>query len=96
VGKIRQVTTRDYINPKIYIDFCDFFIPNECFFSFIYESMMSMDEAMRQKWLLADRLLYRDASYGNKRMKLQITKKWQKIIGHIRMFDFEFHKNNKN
>ena len=48
--KIKQVTTRDYINPEDNtVDFVILFIPNEMVFSFIYESMSEVwVEAMRQ------------------------------------------------
>ena len=38
--KIKQVTTRDYINPEDNtVDFVIMFIPNEMIFSFIYDKM---------------------------------------------------------
>ncbi|KPK44326.1 MAG: hypothetical protein AMK74_05370 [Nitrospira bacterium SM23_35] len=53
-GMIRQVTTRDYINPaENTIDYVIVFIPNEQVFSFINESDTTiMDEALKQKAIL--------------------------------------------
>jgi len=51
---IKQVTTRDYINPaENTIDYVIIFIPNEQIYSFINESDTTlMDEALRQKVIL--------------------------------------------
>lgn len=51
---IRQVTTRDYINPaENTIDYVIIFIPNEQVYSFINESDTTiMDEALKQKVIL--------------------------------------------
>jgi DNA recombination protein RmuC len=51
---IRQLTTRDYINPvENTVDYVIMFIPNEQVYSFINESDMTiMDEALRQKVIL--------------------------------------------
>jgi DNA recombination protein RmuC len=51
---IKQVTTRDYINPsENTIDYVIIFIPNEQVYSFINESdTMIMDEALKQKVIL--------------------------------------------
>jgi DNA recombination protein RmuC len=51
---IKQVTTRDYINPaENTIDYVIIFIPNEQIYSFINESDRTlMDEALRQKVIL--------------------------------------------
>lgn len=51
---IKQVTTRDYINPsENTIDYVIIFIPNEQVFSFINESDTTiMDEALKQKVIL--------------------------------------------
>jgi DNA recombination protein RmuC len=51
---IRQVTTRDYINPaENTVDYVIVFIPNEQVYSFINESDATiMDEALRQKVIL--------------------------------------------
>lgn len=51
---IKQVTTRDYINPSDNtVDYVLIFIPNEQVYSFINESDMTiMDEALKQKVVL--------------------------------------------
>ncbi|MBI5050627.1 MAG: DNA recombination protein RmuC, partial [Nitrospirae bacterium] len=51
---IKQVTTRDYINPaENTVDYVIMFIPNEQVYSFINESDTTiMDEALRQKVIL--------------------------------------------
>jgi DNA recombination protein RmuC len=51
---IKQVTTRDYINPsENTIDYVIIFIPNEQVYSFINESDTTiMDEALKQKVIL--------------------------------------------
>lgn len=53
--KIKQVTTRDYINPAEHtVDFVILFIPNEMIFSFIYDKLNDIwSEAMRNKVVLA-------------------------------------------
>ncbi|MFA5136211.1 MAG: DNA recombination protein RmuC [Patescibacteria group bacterium] len=96
--KIKQVTTRDYINPEDNtVDFVILFIPNEMVFSFIYESMSEVwVEAMRQKVILAGPFTFtailRMVSQAYENFKYQ--KNVQKIIGHIRMFVEEFNKYN--
>jgi len=51
---IKQVTTRDYINPSDHtVDYVLMFIPNEQVYGFINESDRSiMDEALKQKVIL--------------------------------------------
>jgi DNA recombination protein RmuC len=53
--KIKQIATRDYINPDDNtVDFAVAFIPNEMIFSFIYEQMNDVwEEAMSKKVILA-------------------------------------------
>jgi len=53
--KIKQVTTRDYINPEEKtVDFVILFIPNEMIFSFIYDQMNEVwEDAMQRKVVLA-------------------------------------------
>ncbi len=97
--KIRQVTTRDYINPEDNtVDFVILFIPNEMVFSFIYESMSEIwVEAMKQKVVLAGPFTFtailRMVSQAYENFKYQ--KNVQKIIGHIRAFMTEFDKFNE-
>ena len=53
--KIKQVATRDYINPdEKTVDFAIAFIPNEMIFSFIYDQMNEVwEEGMKKKVVLA-------------------------------------------
>lgn len=53
--KIKQIATRDYINPdENTVDFAVAFIPNEMIFSFIYEQMNDVwEDAMSKKVILA-------------------------------------------
>jgi DNA recombination protein RmuC len=53
--KIKQVTTRDYINPgEDTVDFVILFVPNEMIFSFIYEHLHEVwNDAMKKKVILA-------------------------------------------
>lgn len=97
--KIKQVTTRDYINPEDNtVDFVILFIPNEMIFSFIYDKMNSVWlEAMKQKVVFAGPFsftailrLIRQA-YEN----FKYQKNVQKIIGHIKTFEVEFGKYNE-
>lgn len=96
--KVKQVTTRDYINPEENtVDFVILFIPNEMVFSFIYESMGDVwVEAMRHKVVLAGPFtftaLLRMVSQAYENFKYQ--KNVQKIIGHIKTFMAEFDKYN--
>ena len=97
--KIKQVTTRDYINPEDNtVDFVILFIPNEMVFSFIYESMSEVwVEAMRQKVVLAGPFTFtailRMVSHAYENFKYQ--KNVQKIIGYIKTFITEFTKYNE-
>lgn len=97
--KIKQVTTRDYINPEDNtVDFVVMFIPNEMIFSFIYEKMNNLwVEAMKQKVVMAGPFsftatlrLVRQA-YDNFRYQKNV----QKIIGDIKIFETEFIKYNE-
>lgn len=92
--KIKQVTSRDYINPQENtVDFVIMFVPNEMIFSFIYERMNEVWlEAMKQKVVLTGPFsftailrLVRQA-YDNFRYQKNI----QKIIGYIKTFEAEF------
>lgn len=96
--KIRQVTTRDYINTQEdTVDFVILFIPNEMIFSFIYEKMHDIwNEGMKQKVIFAGpfnftailRLIRQ--SYAN----FKIQKDIHQIITYIKLFDEEFKKYN--
>ncbi|OGK11803.1 hypothetical protein A2954_05100 [Candidatus Roizmanbacteria bacterium RIFCSPLOWO2_01_FULL_37_12] len=98
-AKIKQVTTRDYINPEEHtVDFVIMFIPNEMIFSFVYERMNDVwIEAMKQKVVMAGPFsfiailrLVRQA-YDN----FKYQKNIQKIIGYIKSFEIEFQKYNE-
>jgi DNA recombination protein RmuC len=53
--KIKEVATRDYINPEEdTVDFVILFVPNEMIFSFIYEHLHEVwNDAMKKKVILA-------------------------------------------
>ena len=93
-NKIKQVTSRDYINPDDQtVDFVILFIPNEMIFSFIYERFNDVwTEAMSNKVILAGpfsftailrmiRQAYESFRYQNN---------VRQIIGHIKQFEKEF------
>lgn len=97
--KIKQVTTRDYINPEDNtVDFVIMFIPNEMIFSFIYDKMNDLwSEAMKQKVVFAGPFsftailrLVRQA-YENFKYQNNV----QKIISYIKSFENEFQKYNE-
>ncbi|MCG2686381.1 DNA recombination protein RmuC [Candidatus Parcubacteria bacterium] len=97
--KIKQVTTRDYINPESNtVDFVIMFIPNEMIFSFIYDRMNDVwTEAMRQKVVMAGPFsftailrLVRQA-YDN----FKYQKNVHQIIQQIKTFEREFAKYNE-
>jgi DNA recombination protein RmuC len=97
--KIKQVTTRDYIDPaNNTVDFVILFVPNEMIFSFIYEKMNSVWTAgMREKVIFAGpfnftailRLIKQ--SYNNFKYQNNV----RKIITLIKEFEGEFGKYNE-
>ena len=97
--KIKQVTSRSYINPEENtVDFVILFIPNEMIFSFLYDKMPEIwADGMRQKVIFAGpfnftailRLVRQ--SYAN----FKIQKDIRKIIGYIHSFEEEFSKYNE-
>ncbi len=98
-NKIKQVTTRDYINPDDNtVDFVILFIPNEMIFSYIYDKMNEVwAEAMRQKVVFAGPFsftailrLVRQA-YDN----FKYQKNIRQMIVNIKNFDNEFTKYNQ-
>ncbi len=97
--KIKQVTTRDYINPADNtVDFVILFIPNEMIFSFIYDKMNTVWlEAMKQKVVFAGPFSFtailRLVRQAYENFKYQ--KNVQKIIGYIQSFESEFAKYNE-
>lgn len=92
--KIKQVTTRDYINPTDKtVDFVILFIPNEMIFSFIYEKMSDIVEsAMQSRVVLAGPFSFTAIlrmirqSYENFRVQSNIYN----IIAHVKAFEKEF------
>lgn len=96
--KIKQVTSRNYINTEDHtVDFVILFIPNEMIFSYIYDKMHDVwMEGMKQKVIFAGpfnftailRLIRQ--SYAN----FFIQKDIHKIITHVRTFQEEFKKYN--
>jgi DNA recombination protein RmuC len=92
--KMKQVTTRDYINPEDKtVDFVILFIPNEMIFSYIYEKMPELSqEAMANKIVFAGPFSFTailrmvKQSYENFRVQKNIYN----IIGHVRAFEKEF------
>lgn len=93
-AKIKQVTTRDYINPEDNtVDFVILFIPNEMIFSYIYEKMNDIwMEAMQNKVILAGPFSFTAIlrmvrqAYNN----FKYQKDTQKIISYIKVFEKEF------
>jgi DNA recombination protein RmuC len=94
--KIKQVTTRDYINPEDKtVDFVILFIPNEMIFSFIYDKMPGIwQDAMKKKVVLAGPFSFTailrmvKQAYENFRVQENIFK----IVGHVRSMELEFDK----
>ncbi len=97
--KIKQVTSRSYVNPKeSTVDFAILFVPNEMIFSYLYEHMNEIwSDGMKQKIIFAGpfnftailRLVRQ--SYAN----FTIQKDIQKIIMYIKIFQDEFTKYNE-
>ena len=94
--KIKQVCTRDYINPEEHtVDFVVLFIPNEMIFSFIYDKMNDIwEDAMKRKVILAGPFSFTailrmiKQSYTN----FSYQENLHKIIGLIHKFDEEYQK----
>ncbi|KUK77303.1 MAG: Uncharacterized protein XD93_0422 [candidate division WS6 bacterium 34_10] len=94
--KIKQVTTRDYINPEDKtVDFVILFIPNEMIFSYIYDKMPDIwQEALVKKVVFAGPFSFTailrmiKQAYENFRVQQNI----QDIVGHIKAFEKEFGK----
>ena len=94
--KIKQVTTRDYINPEDKtVDFVILFIPNEMIFSFIYDKMPdAWQDAMSKKVVLAGPFSFTailrmiKQAYENFRVQENIFK----IVGHVQAVEKEFDK----
>lgn len=94
--KIKQVTTRNYINPEERtVDFVILFIPNEMIFSFVYDKMNDVwEEAVNKKVVLAGPFSFTailrmvKQAYTNFRYQENL----QNIIGLIHKFDEEYQK----
>lgn len=94
--KLKQVTSRDYINPEERtVDFVILFIPNEMIFSFIYDKMPQIrEEALNKKVILAGPFSFTailrmiKQSYENFRVQENIYK----IVGHVQAVEQEFDK----
>lgn len=94
--KIKQVSSRDYINPtERTVDFVILFIPNEMIFSYIYDKMNDVwEDAMRRKVVLAGPFSFTAIlrmvrqAYTNFRYQENL----QHIIGLIQTFDIEYQK----
>lgn len=97
--KIKEVTSREYINPeKNTVDFVILFIPNEMIFSFIYDRFPEVwQDAMSKKVILAGpfsftailRMVHQ--AYDNFRYQKNVAN----IIGYIKKFAEEFDSYNK-
>lgn len=94
--KIKQVTSRDYINPEDKtVDFVILFIPNEMIFSFIYDKMNDIwADAMEKKVVFAGPFSFTAIlrmvrqAYDNFEIKGNI----REIIMHVKAFSSEFQK----
>ncbi len=94
--KIKQVTTRDYINPEEKtIDFVILFIPNEMIFSFIYEQLTDVwEDALQKKVILAGPFSFTailrmiKQAYSNFRYQENL----HAVIGLIQKFEIEYEK----
>jgi len=95
-NKIKQVATRDYINPEEKtVDFVILFVPNEMIFSFIYDKMNEIwEDAMQKKVILAGPFSFTailrmvKQAYTNFRYQENL----HHIIGLIQKFDTEYQK----
>lgn len=97
--KIKEVTSREYINPEENtVDFVILFIPNEMIFSFIYDRFPEVwQDAMAKKVILAGpfsftailRMIHQ--AYDNFRYQKNVAT----IIGYIKKFGEEFENYNK-
>lgn len=92
--KIKQITTREYINPKEKtVDFVILFVPNEMIFSYIYDKMNDIwTDAMAKKVVLAGPFSFTailrmvKQAYENFRYQENITE----IVGLIHEFDKQY------
>lgn len=97
--KIRQVTTRDYINPEENtVDFVILFVPNEMIFSYIYDKLNEVWlEGLEKKVVFAGPFSFTAIlrmvrqAYDN----FSIQKNLQNIVKYIQTFREEFGKYNE-
>lgn len=98
--KIKQVSTRDYVNPEEKtVDFVVLFIPNEMIFSFIYDKMGDVwEEAMQKKVIMAGPFSFTailrmiKQAYTN----FSYQENLHQIIGLIQKFDEEYQRYNES
>ena len=92
--KIKQITTRDYINPdERTVDFVILFVPNEMIFSYIYDKMHDVwEDAMKKKVILAGPFSFtailRMVRQAHENFRYQ--ENIQHIVGHIKQFEKQF------
>ncbi len=94
--KIKQVTSRDYINPEERtVDFVILFIPNEMIFSFIYDQLNDVwEEGMQKKVIMAGPFSFTallrmiKQAYTNFRYQENL----HHVIGLIQKFEIEYDK----
>jgi len=99
VNRIKEISTRDYINPEEdTVDFVILFVPNEMIFSFIYDQMSEVwSDAMAKKVILAGpfsftailRMIYQ--SYKNFKYQENIFE----VIKLVKKFEIEYDKYNE-
>lgn len=95
-NKIKQVISRDYINPEDHtVDFVLLFIPNEMIFSFIYERLQDVwQDALEKKVVFVGPFSFTallrmiKQSYENFRVQQNI----QNIVTYVRTMEKEFGK----
>ncbi|MFA6602362.1 MAG: DNA recombination protein RmuC [Candidatus Shapirobacteria bacterium] len=98
--KIKEVTTREYINPSDNtVDFVVLFIPNEMIFSYIYEKYSDLrQEAFQKKVVLAGPFgftaLIRLIQQAHENFHFQ--KNIQQIVNHINEFLKQFNEYNES
>lgn len=98
-NRIKEISSRDYINPEENtVDFVILFVPNEMIFSFIYDQMSEIwGEAMNKKVVLAGpfsftailRMIYQ--SYKNFKYQENISE----VIKLVNKFEIEYDKYNE-
>lgn len=94
--KVKQVSSRDYINPEEKtVDFVILFIPNEMIFSFVYDQLHEVwEEAMMKKVIFAGPFSFTallrmvKQAYSNFRYQENL----HQVIGLIQKFESEYEK----